>query len=250
MVVITPDHLKQLIAIEALVHYAIPPPSGQAPFIAIQRDSSVLLSAPHGARTFRNTADETWHEEDEYTAGLALLLSDLCGTSVIATVWRSDDSDPNYHREAHSSFKQSLREMMQSMGVRWVIDLHGAKWNTSKMETNQWIDLGTRRELISLPTKYLQQFEKLLEDKLGKGVVHHNGYPAREESRTITAFVHGELLQQAVQVEMKPIIRVPLRRTDASRYTSDGPYTAPVENVIGLMQALVDFIRYIKTGGE
>ena len=49
MVTITIDHISQLIALEAHVHYAEPPPPGRDPFVAVRRSSPVLLSAPHGA---------------------------------------------------------------------------------------------------------------------------------------------------------------------------------------------------------
>ena len=105
MVDITPVHLNQLITIESHIHYGEPPPPGILPFVAIDRESPILLSAPHGARTHRNSSDDEWHEEDEYTAGMALLLSELCETSVVGTIWRTDDSDPNYHGEARSPYQ-------------------------------------------------------------------------------------------------------------------------------------------------
>jgi hypothetical protein len=41
---------------------------------------------------------------------------------------------------------------------------------------------------------------------------------------------------------MKTSVRVPYRRTDASKYPTDGPYAAAPEDLIGMMQALVDII--------
>jgi len=97
--------IEQLIKIEAGIHYFEFPLPGQSPFTVVQRESPIILSAPHGAMTFRDTHKEIWHEEDEYTAGMALLLSEICNTSVIATTWRTEDSDPNEHGEERSAYK-------------------------------------------------------------------------------------------------------------------------------------------------
>jgi hypothetical protein len=252
MVVINPDHINQLIAIESHVHYGKPPPPGMLPFVAISRKSPILLSAPHGARTYRNTPDEEWHEEDEYTAAMALLLSELCGTSVIATIWLTDNSDPNYHGEARSAYKQAVRKIVSTENIRWVIDLHGASQGTDRMEPNHLVDLGTRRELKSFPDAQLTQLHEFLESRLGEAIVSHNGFPAKENGRSITAFCHGELKLHAIQIEMKPAVRVARRRVDATMYgkpLSDGggPYTAPASQVLGMMQSLVDFIEHMKS---
>jgi len=245
MTEINTDHLDKLIAIESSVHYGEPPPPGQLPFIAISHDSPILISAPHGARTFRNSPDEQWHEEDEYTAGMALLVAELCGASVITTIWRTDDSDPNYHGEPRSQYKQTIRRIYNSKKIHWVVDLHGASERTNKMPANYLVDLGSRKAQESIPRPQLNELERFLAARLGKNTVHHNAFPASEPGRTITAFCHEELELHSVQIEMKPSVRVPLRRTDATRYSSEGPFVAPADKVIGMMQGLVDFINYL-----
>jgi hypothetical protein len=64
--------------------------------------------------------------------------------------------------------------------------------------------------------------------------------------RTITAYSHGVLGLHAVQVELKSAVRVPERRVDATAYAESGPFSARPENVIGMLQALVDFIQYLQ----
>ncbi len=252
MAAVNTDHVCQLIAIESHVHYGEPPPPGMFPFVAISRESPVLISAPHGARTFRNTPDEEWHEEDEYTAAMALLLSELCETSVIATIYRTDNSDPNYHGEAHSIYKQAVRKIVSTQNINWVIDLHGASQSTPKMDSHHLVDLGTRQELKSLPSVQLNRLQDILEEKFGKDTIHHNGFPAKENGRSITAFCHGDLKLHAVQIEMKPAVRVARRRVDATMYgkplsEGGGPYAAPAKQVLGMMQSLVDFIEHLKS---
>lgn len=241
---ITAEHVTELIAIEAHVEYGEPPPpGGPRPFAIIQRQSPVVFSAPHGARACRQCQKEAWHEEDEYTASMAFLLSRLCSTSAIATIRRTDDSDPNYHYETDSPYKQALKRLVQTTGARWVIDLHAA--GETKMGAHQLVDLGTRRDLQSLPPDQLCTLESLIGGALGPGTVSHNIYPARRDGRTITAYSHGILGLHAVQVEMKTSVRVPLRRTDASTYVTEGPFSAQPQHVIGMLQALASFAEYL-----
>jgi hypothetical protein len=244
MLTIDRDHIVKLVAIEAHVHYGQPPPPGVPDsFLVVRRHSPVLLSAPHGARTYRDDGREIWHDEDEYTAGMALLLSELCGTSALATIYRTDDSDPNYHRVARSAYKQALQHLVRANGIRWVIDLHAA--GETRLAAHQLVDLGTRREKQSLPLAQVERLTRLLESRLGAGTVSHNVYPARRPDRTITAFSHGTLGLHAVQVESKTSVRVPLRRTDASTYVTEGPFAAEPERVIAFLQALVAFVGYL-----
>lgn len=244
MPLITAKHVVELVAIESHVHYGQPPPPGVPhPFVVVPRTSPVVFSAPHGARTHRQGQGEEWHDEDEYTAGMALQLSELCSTSAIATTWRTDDSDPNYHKEAISPYKQALKRLVQTSGSCWVIDLHAA--GETRMDAQQLVDLGTRRDLQSLPRDQVRTLKGLIESALGRGTVTHNLYPARRDGRTITAYSHGTLGIHAVQIEMKTSIRVPFRRTDASTYATEGPYSAQPERVAGMLQALVDFVEYL-----
>ena len=205
----------------------------------VRRPSPILLSAPHGAITYRGNAHEEWHQEDDYTAGMALLLAKLCGTSAMATVWRTDDSDPNYHREARSPYKRALRALVAEVGVQWVIDLHASA--DASLPARVLVDLGTRRDWRSLPRAQLDRLRGLIEAALGQGTVSQDRFPARREGRTITAFCHGVLGLHAVQVEMKSAVRAPVRRTDATAYAEWGPYRAEPADVLGMMRALAEF---------
>jgi hypothetical protein len=95
-----------------------------------------------------------------------------------------------------------------------VIDLHGASQGTDKMKSSHLFDLGTRKELKSFPDAQLPQLQELLEAYIGIATVHHNGFPAKENGRSVTAFYHSDLKLYAVQIEMKPAVRVARRRAD------------------------------------
>jgi hypothetical protein len=239
-IIVRSEHLRELVRIESQVHYAVPPPDGMAPFVIVRRPSPILLSAPHGAITYRGNAREEWHQEDDYTGGMALLLAERCGTSAMATVWRTDDSDPNYHCEPRSPYKRALHTLVAEMGVRWVVDLHASA--DASLPARVLVDLGTRRELQSLPRAQLDRLRGLIEAALGPRTVSQDRFPARRAGRTITAFCHGALGLHAVQVEMKSAVRALVRRRDATAYAEWGPYRADPADVLGMMRALAEFV--------
>lgn len=240
MLQITNEHLDQLKDVEAHVHYGEPPPPDQQPFVVISRNSRVMLSAPHGTRTFRGKGPAPWHEEDEYTAGMALLLSELCHASVIANIWRSDTSDPNHHPEAFADYKKELREVVRAQDVRWVLDLHGARESSPQLNGNL-VDLGTRQDKFSLRPNLRDELDALLKAHLQVDTLSHDAFPALTPT-TITGFCQEELHIEAVQIEMTPAVRVVQRRVDASAYARKGPFTAEPRLVLGMLQALVKFI--------
>jgi hypothetical protein len=257
MTVLAEHVIKQLIQIEAGVHYCELPPPEHNPFVLIERESPIILSAPHGAITFRNDGDEIWHDEDEYTAGIALLLSEICKTSVIATVWRTADSDPNHSPKDKSGYKRALGEILATGKLRWVIDLHGAKEKNDRLADTQKIDLGAGKNNEYLPADAYKTLVQSIEMYLGPGTADRNGYKgfSATEAGRIAAFAHSFEKVWSMQLEMKPSVRVPLRRVDASMYGKNpnqggGPYSAPPHKVLGNLQAIVDFINYLKSMKE
>lgn len=260
-IMVTEAHIEQLIQIESDVKYDKSPPAGEQPFIVKERASQILLSAPHGSRTFRNNRQEVWHEEDEYTAGMALLLSELCNVSVIANTWRSDNNDPNYHRNCE--YKKRMKEIILKNGIRFVIDLHGAALNSQNLDSDQTVDLGYRSdrdEERSIDEIHLQKLEELFLVKNdscdpANFVIGRNHLPARGtgSSEPITTFIYRlnqETRVQAVQIEMKPQIRVVKRFPSASLYLSCGDFAADQKCIMHSLQALVGFIFYLENFKE
>jgi hypothetical protein len=252
MPIIDTSIIHRLIEIEGQVHYGELPPPGVPPFVSVLRNSKIIISAPHGAITYRNNGTDLWHEEDEYTASIALLLSELCNTSVIASIWRTEESDPNEHDEKRSTYKQTLRHIVDARKPLWLIDLHGAREDSPNLASTQKVDLGIGEKSEYLPEGVNNFLINCIEKRLEKGVtsrVDKSGFPAGNEHR-IAAFAKRKLDLSSVQLEMKPSVRIPLRRIDASMYSKvdakySGPYSAPQENVIAMLQALADFISYL-----
>ena len=261
MIQIKLEHVQRLVQIESEVHYNEAPPPGKEPFIVVRRDSPVLLSAPHGARTWRNSKKERWHEEDEYTAGMALLLSELCGTSVIATTQRIDDYDPNWRQSC--AYKDAIADLIREANIRFVIDLHGAALHSATLDPAQTIDLGFRSEQEderSMEERHIVGLEGYLQVKDNSCdpfcfIVGRNRFAAKR-SRTVTTFVHekfgrGTQYQvQSIQIELKPQVRVAHRFPTATLYKSSGPYDADPNCIVYLLQALSNFIAYLKNTVE
>lgn len=249
MVTITKQHIERLIKIESHVHYSLPPDILRRPFVVIERKSPVLISAPHGAISLRNNQKELWHEEDEYTAGMALLLGELCQTCVIASTWKTIDSDPNYHFELRSPYKQEIRRLVKSKDIYWVIDLHGAGLNSTTLDKDKLIDIGTRKDKKSFNPETVKLFKDLLSNNLRENFyISEKAFPAGETKRfmSITAFCHQTLGIDAMQLEMKPPVRIPMRRIDSSAYHRGEHFDPEPTKVIGMIQALVDLIGYLQ----
>ncbi len=257
---IKPAHIARLVEIESRISYNELPDDGKS-FIVQSRPSSVMLSAPHGARTFRNTRRQRWHEEDEYTAGIALLLGGLCETSVIATIACNQQYDPNYHRDC--DYKQRLADVIRGHQIRFVLDLHGAALHSTTLDSNQTIDLGYRsdnEDKRSMDEIHIQTFENILNENgtlcdSDCFVVGRNHFRAAggKISEPITTFVHRLNVEhdvQGLQIEMKPQLRVVKRFPTASLYKSCGDYSAETDCVIQMLQSLIDFIDYLESSIE
>lgn len=239
-------NINQLIKIESEVNYTTPPPLDRQPFIVYKRNSKVLISAPHGTLSYRNNLKEKWHEEDEYTAGMAILLGELTGASVIANIWLSPDSDPNFHFENRCLYKQKIREVVNEKNIKYVIDLHGAKSDNEKMKDN-FIDIGTRNDK-SLKTKNIESLQNTINEKFKTTVVSKNVFSASEKNAhmSITAFCDEILKIEAVQIEMKPIVRVPLQKLTSSALSKGIIHEVNKVYVKYMLESLVIFIKYLK----
>ena len=259
MVEIIPEHIERLIALEAQVNYGKQPPDGEESFTVIDRASPILISAPHGSRTFRNNSNEIWHEEDEYTAGIVQLLGDICEVSIIATVFQNNQYDPNNVRDDNVAYKQTIRSLIEDSGVNFVLDIHGAALNSPTLASSQTIDIGYRndsnqeRSMNEDHILKLEQFINATENKCNPDcfVVGRNKFPGRGRG-TITTFVFccfgldTNQNVQSVQIELKPQIRVAQRFPTATLYKSCGEFRADPDCVMHLLHSLTNFIIYLK----
>ncbi|HPO85128.1 MAG TPA: hypothetical protein PLN86_04680 [Candidatus Hydrogenedentes bacterium] len=261
---LTLSHIEKLIELEKQVRYDDFPPVGQLPFEIINCDSPVLISAPHGAITFRNDGKQIWHEEDEYTAGMALLLSEICNTPAIIMKAKCGEYDPNNTEREDIPYKREIQRLIEGRGVRFIIDLHGAALHSPMLDADQTIDLGIRQkspaDKPSIELEHVEQLELLLSTmdsgcKPSDFVVRRNRFSASNPG-TITTFaskqksINSGMKVQAIQIEMKPLLRVVKRFPSATLYKSCGPYEANPFSVLHMLQSLVNFVVYLKNQAD
>lgn len=228
--------LKRLMDLESDVAYRRAAAPGEESWRYIPGRVTVLLSAPHAAAHCRNGRLK---EEDEYTAALARFVGEQTGAHVLYARRRLDH-DPNYDR--HSPYKEHLREIIRSAGIRFVLDLHGAS-----DRHDFGIELGTMRgqscegqlELI-LAALAKQGFTP---DGKGLGRLELNGRftgggGVRQE--TITRYVWETLKTPAVQMELNSRLRVVYR---APQKPGGTPYCGDAQWIERTALAITGVVR-------
>ena len=124
---------------------------------------------------------------------------------------------------------------------------------------DQTIDLGLRQKVQadrpSMDDAHVVKFEEFLSQitpacNPADFIVRRNKFPARGNG-TITTFASSQLHLatrrpvQAMQIEMKPQLRVARRFSRASLHACCGPYQAHSTSVLHMLQSLVNFIEYL-----
>jgi hypothetical protein len=166
----------------------------------------VLLSAPHGAKHYRNGS---FKEEDEYTASLAIKLGKITGAYVIFVKNRTRE-DPNY--EITTRYKDAMMKLVAEKGLRFVADLHGADHNNNYKVNVGIIDdditkcsCPTLRPVIEEAFKGFQQ-----------PLFNLDCYTASSLG-TVTYFVKNTCKIEAAQFEINGKYRIIERKPDSSR---------------------------------
>jgi hypothetical protein len=228
--------LRRLIALEADVRYRERASSDEAESGYIPGQVPVLLSAPHGAVHTRRGRRK---EEDEYTAGLAMLVAELTGAHALY-VRRRLDTDPNWYRDA--PYKQRLRAIVEEAEIGFVLDLHAAA-----PRRNFGIALGTLRG-ESCPRcreTIIQVLERGGCRRDGRGVDRldvDRTFTARgrKGQETVTRYAWERLGVPAAQLEFHPALRVAERKPDA---TSSRPFRARPLLIARAIQVLVELVH-------
>jgi hypothetical protein len=175
-------------------------------FEIIEGEIPVLLSAPHGAKHYRNGS---FKEEDEYTASLAIKLGEITGAYVIF-VKNKTKEDPNY--EIRARYKDAMKELVAEKGIRFVADLHGADRNR-----NYKVNVGIIDDDI---TKSSCPTQKSVIEGAFKGfqqpLFNLDLYTA-SSSGTVTYFATNTCKIEAAQFEINGKYRIVERKPDSSR---------------------------------
>lgn len=170
---------------------------GREYFEVIPGKIPILISAPHGAKHYR-TRKKYWKDEEAYTASLAIALGQATGAHVIYTrnkTWEDPNNDLN------TRYKEALRKAVSEYGIKFLIDLHGARRGQPFK-----IDLGIlskKTEKSSCPT-----FKNIVERNFAdyQEEIFNQKFTANDRC-TITSFARNELKIEAVQVEINASLR-------------------------------------------
>lgn len=228
--------LKRLVELESDIRYQEPPNPGEVEFEHIPGSLPVLLSAPHGAV---HTRTGKLKYEDEYTAGFCRLIAEMTGVHVLYAC-RMSGTDPNWYPDV--PYKQTLKRVVKTAGIRFVLDLHGA---SSRHDFG--LALGTiagkscpgQRDAILAAlrdsgfSEDRQGLERLDVDHAFKGAggVHHE---------TVTRFAWQKLGVAAAQVELNAHLRIASRKPDASL---PGAFSGIPDQIEKTVFALLHLVR-------
>jgi hypothetical protein len=234
MLTVTEADIQELIDFERdQVTYQEPDPRSVKGFVVLKGKCPVVVSAPHGARCYRERDPGHCHEEDEYTAAIAHWLHRHLDVPAIYTRERSD-LDPN--DEPKCPYKEALAGLIAETQPRFVLDIHGAN-----QKHDFAIDLGCRvKYKDDIPSCAPQFVDKIKQIWGGKGIsVNHF---AAHGPGTVSTFVSEKLGIPVMQVEINALYRIPKRKPDA---TIKDPLSADPEKIKRLLRTLAAFIQYV-----
>ncbi len=227
-----PDTITRLKELEADVRYQEPPTPTDPEWGYTPGRLPILLSAPHAAAHVRAGKPK---EEDEFTAGLARLIAERSGAHVLYAR-RKSLKDPNWHLDA--PYKAFLAEVVQKAGIRFVLDIHGAVSHTDfglALGTNHGRSCSQELDVI---VQTLRQYGFTPEaEGLNRLDIDH-AFPSTG-SGSITRFVSEQLHVPAIQIEINAHLRIPERRSDA---TKPQPFRAAPERIENTVQAFVALV--------
>lgn len=228
------DTVQRLMTLEADVMYQEPPSDEDDREFGYKAGClPILLSAPHSAV---HTRCGKLKEEDEYTAGIARLVSGKSGAHVMWLRRRSDE-DANWDHQSH--YKEVLADIVQKNGIWFVLDIHGAA--------------ATRPFDIAVGTANGKSCSEVAENLIvstlrDRGLVvevNPYGFQAAGEG-TVTYFARNALRISAVQLELNAHLRVPQRRSDAS---DSEPFTSrDPKLIVAAVESLTTVVQQLATG--
>ena len=225
---------------EEHVRYREDAGTGHVPFRYLPGRRAVLLSAPHGARHWREGG---WKGEDEYTAALAYVLAEETGAHALYTV-RRIRPDPNFVDE--SAYKQTLARLLREHDIELVLDLHGARRGR-----DFGLELGTMSgatcpDYESIIVRHLewQGFVRNHRRSLDRLWVNHL-FKGGARQRTVTRFVWEQCGVNAAQIEINAYLRVVHRKSDAVLYPDEPYFTADPVRLQRAIQALIKIIKAV-----
>ncbi|HVJ49527.1 hypothetical protein [Desulfitobacterium sp.] len=171
------------------------------PFLYLPGKLSILVSAPHAVRHYRQKKIKM---SDEFTGSIVYLLNKLTGCHALA-VSKLYGGDPNVDNPC--IYKERMAEICGREKIKLVLDIHGAA-----REREFDVDLGTNGGKTLLRSAKLQETLDYNFQLFGLKRISHD-YFAAAGSNTVTHFVACELGIPAVQIEINKLYRVPAQNS-------------------------------------
>lgn len=201
-------------------------------------DIPILISAPHGARHFRNNK---WKEEDEYTSSIAIKLGETTGAHVIY-VKNKTTEDSNYIKK--SRYKDKVRDIIKNFNIRFLLDIHGVKKSRPFK-----VCVGTRydkKDKSSCPS-----FKDIIETSLmgfqEPPIFNRQNFKAKKKE-TLTSFARNECGIESAQVELNASYRIVERKPDSSQAMNGKEpfFRAEEKDILDLFDQLKKMVLRIK----
>jgi len=196
----------------------------------------ILISAPHGARHWR---DNNWKEEDEYTSSIAIKLAEQTGAYVIF-VKNATREDPNYIEE--NRYKEAVSEVIKKYEIKFLLDLHGANKRRNFKVSVGIIDNDI--EKCSCPTfkEIIQRAFSVFQDE----IYNLDGLTASHPG-TITCFARNRLGIEAAQIEINAKFRIVDRKPESAKAKKgeEPNYMAKEKNVLEFIKVMERVITEI-----
>ena len=223
------DVLAGLEALEQQISPAVIAEDHLPWFKQVSGKHPVLLSAPHACCHLRDGAIKM---AEEYTAAMACLVARLTGCSAIFTTHQSSE-DPNW--QPGGEYKNAIREMVESKGIKFLIDIHGmtnrhhigVAIGTINGRACRSVDIIEPFEDEGFQTTQAQTLPPMLTAKEGvpvsssigaaeaqhwrRMVIDHPRFTGGVKSQTVTRFAAEQLGILSVQIELASVARIGYR---------------------------------------
>lgn len=230
--VVEREHVASAIAFEARIDALSKQPAGpeEAWFEVLRGTRSVVVSAPHATRPFRNGVYR--FSDGPGTAALAFALHRLCGVTSIHAI-RDSPSDPNYYDD--NDYKRALAGLITEIRPTIVLDIHG-----SHPSRPYDVDLGTMHGRSLLGKPHLG--ERLVARLRGEGLVNlSDNRFAASGPETVTKFV-ARFNVPAIQLEVSATRLQPGRGCVEATKNPSACGSIDSHRFAQLLQALVRYL--------
>lgn len=205
-----------------IVFYDQNPPPGESAIAVMRGTQPILISAPHSTRHWRNGE---WKQEEEYTAALGCWLHQQTGAHLIYGRYLLN---PDPHDDADvGSYKRAIDDLLCTMPIRCVLDLHGARGDRDFA-----VALGTIKgeTFDTYEQSLLTTFERFgfttdPDSSLDRLALNPARYTGGILQPTITRYLWRKHHIPAVQIELSAWVRIVRRLENASNAKSGAaPY--------------------------